>query len=144
MENPLLHNAIESAKLGFYDDARGLLLQIIRQEPHNALAWLWLAQTLDDPKRQADCLQQALRVEPDNPDALAGVEALRAGMPLPEPGVGGAAEPEPEFAEPDALLNWGALYSEEVAAVPEADVYHRGRIRAFCPCRSFRLGRIVR
>jgi len=121
MENPLLHNAIESAKLGFYDDARGLLLQIIRQDPNNTLAWLWLAQTLDDPKRQADCLSQALRVEPDNPDALAGVEALRAGMPLPEPGGGGVEEAESEFAEPDDVLSWGVLYSEEEDVAPEAE-----------------------
>ncbi|MBN2394048.1 MAG: hypothetical protein JXR84_25160 [Anaerolineae bacterium] len=121
MENPLLHNAIESAKLGFYDDARGLLLQVIRQDPNNVLAWLWLAQTLDEPKRQADCLSQALRIEPDNPDALAAVEALRTGMPLPEPGGGIVEEPEPEFIEPDDMLNWGMLYTEETEAAPEEE-----------------------
>ena len=123
MENPLLQNAIESAQLGFYDDARGLLLQIIRQDPNNVLAWLWLAQTLDDPKRQADCLLQALRVEPDNSDALAGVEALRAGMPLPEPGGGIITEPEPEFPESGDMFGWGALLTEEseVVSAPESE-----------------------
>lgn len=121
MENPLLQNAIESARLGFYDDARGLLLQIIRQDPNNVLAWLWLAQTLDDPKRQADCLRQALRVEPDNPDALAGVEALRTGMPLPEPGASVITEPEPEFPESDDMFGWGALFTEESESVAELE-----------------------
>ncbi len=121
MENPLLQSAIESARLGFYGDAQKLLLQIIRQDPDNALAWLWLAQTLNDPKRQADCLRQALRVEPDNPDALAGVEALRTGMPLPEPGGGVVVEPEPEFAGSDGLFGWGALLTGEAEAAPEAE-----------------------
>ncbi|MGC9393742.1 MAG: tetratricopeptide repeat protein [Anaerolineae bacterium] len=133
MENPLLHNAIESAKLGFYDDARGLLLQIIRQEPNNALAWLWLAQTLDDPKRQADCLSQALRIEPDNPDALAAVEALRAGMPLPEPGGGVVEEPEPEFIEPDEMFNWGVLSAEEPEAEPEVEALPEAEPDLFAP-----------
>jgi hypothetical protein len=123
MENPLLQNAIESARLGFYDDARGLLLQVIRQDPNNALAWLWLAQTLDDPKRQADCLRQALRVEPDNPDALAAVEALRTGMPLPEPGGGTITEPEPEGPESDDLFGWGELFTggTEIVSEPEPE-----------------------
>lgn len=118
MENPLLQNAIESARLGFYEDAQKLLLQIIRQDPNNVLAWLWLAQTLDDPKRQADCLRQALRLEPDNPDVLAGVEALRTGMPLPEPGGGVITELEPGFPEPDDMFGWG-VFAEEAEAAPE-------------------------
>ncbi len=121
MENPLLQNAIESARLGFYGDAQKLLLQIIRQDPNNALAWLWLAQTLEDPKRQADCLRQALRIEPDNLDALAAVEALRTGMPLPEPGGGVVTEPEPEFPEPGEMFGWGVLYTEEAEAAPEPE-----------------------
>ncbi|MEJ5311935.1 MAG: tetratricopeptide repeat protein [Anaerolineae bacterium] len=121
MENPLLQNAIESARLGFYGDAQKLLLQVIRQDPNNALAWLWLAQTLNDPKRQADCLRQALRVEPDNPDALAGVEALRNGMPLPEPGGGVVTEPEPELPEAGEMFGWGVLYAEEAEPAPEPE-----------------------
>lgn len=121
MENPLLQNAIESARLGFYEDAQKLLLQVIRQDPNNALAWLWLAQTLNDPKRQADCVRQALRIEPDNPDALACVEALRTGMPLPEPGGGVVTEPEPELPEPGEMFGWGVLYAEEAEAAPEPE-----------------------
>jgi hypothetical protein len=122
MENPLLQNAIESARLGFYEDAQKLLLQVIRQDPNNALAWLWLAQTLDDPKRQADCLRQALRIDPENSDALAGVEALRTGMPLPEPGAGVIVEPEPEFPELDNMFGWGVFADEtEPALEPEGE-----------------------
>ncbi|MFN2285369.1 MAG: tetratricopeptide repeat protein [Anaerolineae bacterium] len=133
MENPLLHNAIESAKLGFYDDARGLLLQVIREDPNNVLAWLWLAQTLDDPKRQADCLSRALHIEPDNPDALAGVEALRTGMPLPEPRGGVVEEPEPEFVEPDEMFNWGVLSAEEPEVEPEVEAAPEAEPDLFAP-----------
>lgn len=123
MENPLLHNAIESVRLGFYDDARGLLLQIIRQDSDNVLAWLWLAQTLDDPKRQMDCLRQVQRIEPGNPDALAGVKALRTGMSLPEPGGGIVTPPELEL-EPAALedmFGWGTLFTGAPESKPVSE-----------------------
>ncbi len=122
MEDPLLHRAIENAKLGFYDDARRLLLQFIRQDPNNVQAWLWLAQVLDDPHRQLDCLRQVLRLDPHNPDALAGMEALRVGRPMPEPGGGVVIapekEPEPELYTPEQALEWGVLFTPEPAAPP--------------------------
>lgn len=140
MENPQLRQAIESARLGFYDQARIVLLQIIREDPNNELAWLWLAQTLDDPARQRDCLQQVLRINPDNADALLGAEALHTGRPLPEPqtdallafdqssGFAAVDEPEPE-PDPDAdlyaLLDESyysdVLYDEEPAAAPSVE-----------------------
>ncbi|HOU14626.1 MAG TPA: hypothetical protein PKZ84_16085 [Anaerolineae bacterium] len=119
MEAPLLYQAIESVRMGFYDDARRSLLQFVRQDPNNALAWLWLAQALDDPKRQLDCLRQVLRIDPDNQDAVAGMEALRAGRPLPEPGGGVVVapeeEPEPELFTPEQAFGWGALFDEAPA-----------------------------
>ncbi len=120
MEDSLLNQAIENIRLGFYDDARRSLLQLVRQDPNNALAWLWLAQALDDPKRQLDCLRQVLRIDPNNQDALWGMEALRDGRPLPEPESGGVVvpeeEPEPELYTPEQAFGWGALFDEEPAA----------------------------
>ncbi|HQE91511.1 MAG TPA: hypothetical protein PLH19_00610 [Anaerolineae bacterium] len=97
-----LDQAIENVRSGFYDDARRSLLQLVRQNPHDELAWLWLAQALDDPQRQLDCLRQVLRINPNNRDALEGMEALRAGRPLPEPGGVVVVTPEaaPESAPP--------------------------------------------
>ncbi len=122
MEDPLLYQAIENVRLGFYDDARRSLLQFVRQDPNNALAWLWLAQALDDPKRQLDCLRQVVRLDPNNQDALEGIEALRTGRLLPEPGGGvvvapaAEPEPEPELFTPEQAFGWGALFDEEPAA----------------------------
>lgn len=121
MEDPLLYQAIESVRLGFYDDARRSLLQLVRQDPNNALAWLWLAQALDDPKRQLDCLRQVLRIDPNNQDALWGMNALQAGRPLPELESGSVVvadeepEPEPELFTPEQTFGWGALFDEEPA-----------------------------
>lgn len=98
MDNPQLRQAIETAQLGFYDQARITLLQVIREDADNELAWLWLAQVLDDPRRQRDCLRQVLRINPDSADALRGIEALQAGRPLPEPGTGAEVTSEPEVA----------------------------------------------
>ena len=114
MENPRLRQAIESAQLGFYDQARIVLLQVIREDPNNELAWLWLAQTLDDPNRQRDCLQQVLRINPNNADALIGAEALHTGRFLPEPGSGTVLASDPEIE-----LTTGS----EPELSPDADLY---------------------
>ncbi|MBN1874199.1 MAG: hypothetical protein JXA33_08205 [Anaerolineae bacterium] len=117
MDNPLLEQAVESARLGFREQARSLLLKAVRQDQANPLCWLWLAYVLDDKKQQYDCLRRALRIEPDNPDALLAMEALKSGQPLPEPGA--YEEPEEELWGPDVLSR---LYSdvEEAGEVSSA------------------------
>lgn len=98
MDNPRLRQGIEMAQQGFYDQARLILLQVIRDDAENELAWLWLVQILDDPKRQRDCLRRVLHINPDNADAQRGLVALEAGRPIPEPGTGAEVVSEPEPA----------------------------------------------
>ncbi len=52
------------------------LRRLLEQEPRNAAAWYWLAQTQDDPQRQRDCLVRALRFQPTHAGARAALEAL--------------------------------------------------------------------
>ncbi|HOT93086.1 MAG TPA: hypothetical protein PLJ78_15355 [Anaerolineae bacterium] len=127
MENPQLDTAIMNIRLGARDAARRSLLQLVRQDPNDELAWLWLAQTLDDPKRQMDCLRQVLRINPNNPDALTGIEALRAGWPLPEPQSGGPVlveEPEASDLFPQEMISgWGAMFEEPAAPPPKTSPF---------------------
>ncbi len=127
MENPALDTAIMNIRLGAYDEARRSLLQLVRQNPNDELAWLWLAQVLDDPRRQTDCLRQVLRINPNNQDAVIGLEALRAGWPLPEPRSGGIAtveEPEePELFTPEITSGWGAVFEEPAAPAPKTSPF---------------------
>lgn len=65
-----------------------LLKAVVEREPHNGLAWLWLASAVDTPREAIDCLRKVLAIDPQNrhatvalPDTLvrAGAAATKSG-----------------------------------------------------------------
>lgn len=53
-----------------YQKASYLLVQAIKQEPENIMAWLWLAKALPDRKRRRNCIERALEIDPNHAGAL--------------------------------------------------------------------------
>ncbi len=106
MQNPKLQQGIQAAKAGDNALARTLLVQVVQQDVDNELAWIWLAQVMDDPARKLDCLQQALRINPDNAPVRKAIQALS------EPAQPISPEPTPESS-------WDFEQTEE--AVPESE-----------------------
>lgn len=45
--------------------ARVHLFHAIGADPWNEQAWLWLSTVIDDPDKQRECLERALRIDPD-------------------------------------------------------------------------------
>ncbi len=77
MTNPdLLQQAIQAIESG--DDAAGrqLLTRLVRIEPRNAHAWLWLSQVVPRQEHQLDCLLRVLSIEPENELALTKLAQL--------------------------------------------------------------------
>ncbi len=58
--------------------ARQLLTQSLKLDPNNELAWLWLSRTTNDPQKKLHCIERALRINPNNPQALALRDQLQA------------------------------------------------------------------
>jgi len=50
------------------DKAKGgqILAKILKADPQNELAWLWMSQTVTTRKQQQDCLEKVLAVNPNN------------------------------------------------------------------------------
>ncbi len=73
-----LSRAIELVKAGKPDEARQALLQILRQDPGNETAWLWLAQTFQTDAQRIEALEQCLKYVPGSQKARQGLEFLRS------------------------------------------------------------------
>jgi hypothetical protein len=106
MAHQHLQEAIQAIRRGDKDQARRLLKQVVREEPQNEQAWLWLSAVLTSPQQQRDCLQRVLQINPANQQAAHGLELLEAAAAptpapaLPEPAEAAPAPPEPAEAAP--------------------------------------------
>lgn len=62
------------------DSGRGreLLMQSLKLEPKNELAWLWLSRTMNEPQKKIQCLERALKLNPQNDQTKALIHKLTA------------------------------------------------------------------
>ncbi|MDW8213647.1 MAG: tetratricopeptide repeat protein [Roseiflexaceae bacterium] len=74
--NDWLQQGIAAARAGQRAQARQLLARAIQADQYNEDAWVWLAGVVDDPAHARQCLQQALRINPLNPQARQGIAWL--------------------------------------------------------------------
>jgi hypothetical protein len=72
----LLQQAIEHVNAGNLKEGRVLLERVLEQDPRNDQAWVWLSGCVEDTMQRRICLQQALKVNPNNQAALDGMEVL--------------------------------------------------------------------
>lgn len=66
---------IAAAKAGQHDVARQHFQSVLRNDPRNEAAWLWLS-GLVGPQQRRDCLQRVLAINPANELARRGMEEL--------------------------------------------------------------------
>lgn len=86
-----LKQAFELIKSGDTDQAGAILTDLLAREPDNEYAWLALSKTCETEERRKYCLQQVLRINPANFDALNALENLEKPVPAR------AASPAPQW-----------------------------------------------
>jgi hypothetical protein len=69
----LLQQGIRAARAGKREEARDLLMQVVRSDERNEEAWLWLSGVVDDPDDMRTCLQNVLDLNPGNEKAQQGL-----------------------------------------------------------------------
>jgi WD40 repeat protein len=72
-----LNRAIALLKSGQKESARDILTQLVRAEPGNDAAWLWLAESMPDDRWRIGVLEAGLKVKPQSPMLQRGLERLR-------------------------------------------------------------------
>src|SRR3954469_608325 len=72
---------------------RDLLMQSLKLEPKNEMAWLWLSRTMAEPQKKMQCLERALKLNQNNEQTKAlmsklvtdGTPGSRANLPTAMP-----------------------------------------------------------
>jgi hypothetical protein len=76
MTDDLLNQGIAALKAGRKAEARGLLAQLVEQEPRHELGWLWLSGAVDTDEDRRVCLENVLAINPNNETAKRGLPSL--------------------------------------------------------------------
>lgn len=110
-EDPLLLEAQSAIGLHDKKKARDILRRLIKADPHNIDYWLWLSVSVDTPREIVYCLQEVLKIDPENGIAQKGL--IFYGVIKPNPSSG------------DDLLNtrrdWQKEYIRKLSPVPPKD-----------------------
>jgi outer membrane biosynthesis protein TonB len=77
MPSDSLQQAITLIKSGDKQNGRRLLAEIIKADPGNETAWLWMSSVLDNVDQRRHCLEQVLALNPHNQLAQKGLAKLQ-------------------------------------------------------------------
>lgn len=80
MSSKMLYEAIALVRADKKDDARQIIFEVLRNEPNNEMAWLWLAETLSSDYDRLNVLNGCLKYNPDSRLAKMGIEKLQEKM----------------------------------------------------------------
>jgi hypothetical protein len=72
-----LMDAIELVKANRREEARHLLRELIREDSNFEDAWLWMSLAVDSLDQSSVCLDNVLRVNPDNSQAAGALYRIR-------------------------------------------------------------------
>jgi WD40 repeat protein len=113
----LLKDAIALVKKGQFESAQNILQQIIRKDAQNEAAWIWMAETIRDPKQRFALLEQFARL---NPQSQLARKALEAASVAPEPVKPPAPPPLALPVEQKPEIDWWESKMEEVTSLPSS------------------------
>lgn len=81
----LMREAIQAARSGNKNWARECLGRILKADPYNEEAWLWLSAVLDTVAEKRYCLERVLAINPANAQAQAGLRYLEGQKEVVQP-----------------------------------------------------------
>lgn len=105
--------AIQKIKEKDYKTARTLLDVIIKENPDDDWAWLWMSQVVETDQERYDCLNKVLNINPNNPHAIHGMKILEArGLKITNKNGSKQSTPSSKIAEAAEDLEEGIKIGE--------------------------------
>ena len=78
-----LEQAVAHIQAGELEQGKILLAGLLKQNPRDENAWLWLALCVTDPEQERYCFDRVLKLNPQNQTAIAGLRRLNAPVAPP-------------------------------------------------------------
>jgi uncharacterized protein YjbI with pentapeptide repeats len=107
-----LQQAITLIKSGDKQSGGRLLAEILKAEPRNETAWLWMSSLVDNDEQRRYCLEQVLTINPNNQLAKKGLAKLQQKQEIQPKPVESPKQPiqppsvvQPETAEPPSPMS---------------------------------------
>lgn len=100
-----LHRAADYIKSGQKKEGGQLLIELLREQPDNEQAWLWLAAAVKGREKKLECLEKVLTINPENEQArklLAKLEEKKSEQVEEDPLPPAFGEPEQKETEQPA------------------------------------------
>ena len=122
MADDTLQQAISLVKAGKDSEARGLLYHLVKTDPRNEMAWLWLSETMNESQRKP-VLEQGLKFNPGSVKLQHAVNRLRAKeeQAAPKPPAPPEEEPRPAPPIPTPPVDRSTMKTAQLTFLPEDD-----------------------
>ena len=111
-----LQKGIKAARRGHKEPAQKLLGQVVKADPSNEQAWMWLAKVVEQPEQKAQCLERVIQLNPDNQWAAQELAALQNQSAPADKTI--VSAPAAEAETPPELKPISADYKLEVLNCP--------------------------
>ena len=72
----LLEQAVAYIKAGNTEDGKQLLIEVLKQNPKDENAWLWMSKCVTSISQKKECFQRVLQINPNNQFAIKGLRRL--------------------------------------------------------------------
>lgn len=76
MPDEMINQAIKLIKAGEIDRAKNILNSILKKDPKNERAWLWISKCFVGVEKKKFCLERVLKINPHNPTARKALARL--------------------------------------------------------------------
>lgn len=96
-----LTQAIDLIKSGNKAQGRQRLAEVIRIEPKNEQAWLWMTLVVDTDEQRRQCLERVLAINPNNERARIGLSKIMSGENTESAAMPSATE---RITEPESVV----------------------------------------
>jgi hypothetical protein len=124
--------AIQAIQSGDREIAKRLLADILRADPQNAQAWLWMSGVVETDEQRRECLLRVLAIDPDNRAAQAGLVRLTVpAAPTTHKGgrdAGARSAPIAIDIQPTMIAEGGQPGRLEIAPMPIDTLPERSKV----------------